>query len=194
MNRPDPAPQVPPGPATALNDGRVAIRPLCTDDAGPLLAAITESLPQLCAWLTWCRPDYALDHCTAFILNSQAHWQKGEQFNFGIFDAITHQLLGSVALNQINRVHNLANVGYWVRSSKVGRGFATASVKLVAKFAFERLGLTRLEFIVPIGNTPSQRAAVKAGARLEGSLRHRLSLSGKLHDAQLYSLLPADLR
>jgi len=179
---------------TVLTDGVVKLRPLQAHDAAPLFEAISESLPQLCAWLTWCRPDHALDDCIGFILQSQADWQKGDQFNFGIFDAQTGQLLGSVALNQVNRPHNYANLGYWVRTSKAGQGIATASVKLIARFGFERLRFTRLEIIVPVGNRPSQRTALKVGAFLEGSLRHRLVLSGQLHDASLYSLLPADFR
>jgi RimJ/RimL family protein N-acetyltransferase len=148
---------------------------------------------QLCKWLTWCRPNHSLADCAAFILKSQTDWETGEQFNFGIFNPENSTLLGSVALNHLNRTHNFANVGYWVRSSNIGRGIATASVRLIAKFAFQNLGLTRLEIVVPVGNTPSERTAIKAGTSIEGTLRHRLMLSGKLHNATLYSLLPSDL-
>jgi ribosomal-protein-serine acetyltransferase len=183
-----------PDPAAAtLTDGVVQIRPLAEHDAHPIFEAISESLPQLRTWLTWCRPGYDLYDCTAYILKAQADWQKGQQFNFGTFDVKTHALLGSVALNQITVAHKFANVGYWVRSSKAGQGIATASVKLIAKFAFQTLGLNRLEIIVPVGNVPSQRTALKAGAFFEGTLRQRIMLSGKLHDANLYSLLPQDL-
>jgi RimJ/RimL family protein N-acetyltransferase len=194
MHATEPLGLVAPAVTRSITDGVVTIRPFLADDAGPLFEAISESLPQLCTWLTWCQPDHSLDDCIAYILKSQADWQRGDQFNFGAFDALTHQLLGSVALNQINRAHNYANLGYWVRTSRAGQGIATASLKLIAKFAFSALHFTRLEIVVPIGNRPSQRTALKAGASLEGSLRHRLMLSGKLHDASLYSLLPADIR
>ena len=184
----------PPGVVTAtLTDGVVQIRPLAERDAHALFEAISESLPQLCTWLTWCRPDYDLYDCSAYVHKAQADWQKGAQFNFGTFDVKTQALLGSVALNQIIPVHNLANVGYWVRSSKTGQGIATASVKLIAMFAFQTLGLNRLEIVVPVGNVSSQRIALKAGAFFEGTLRQRLLLSGRLHDANLYSLLSHDL-
>jgi RimJ/RimL family protein N-acetyltransferase len=178
--------------AATLTDGVVQIRPLAERDAHALFEAISESLPLLCTWLTWCRSDYDLYDCTAYILKAQADWQKAAQFNFGTFDVKTQVLLGSVALNQISAVHNFANVGYWVRSSKAGQGIATASVKLIAMFAFQTLGLSRLEIVVPLGNVPSQRTALKAGAFFEGTLRQRLMLSGKLHDANIYSLLPQD--
>src|SRR5262249_33129431 len=170
------------GPAEAtLTDGVVQIKPLAERDAHALFEAISESLPQLCTWLTWCRPDYELYDCIAYIHKAQADWRKGAQFNFGTFDIKTQALLGSVALNQISPVHNFANVGYWVRTSKAGQGIATSSLKLIALFAFQTLGLSRLEIVVPVGNVPSQRTALKAGAFLEGTLRQRLLLSGKLH-------------
>ncbi len=186
---------LPPDSAIAsLTDGVIIIRPFRPHEAESLFKAISESLPQLSTWLTWCRPDHGFDDCAGYILKSLADWKKGDQFHFGTFDAANEQLLGSVAVNQINRAHNLANLGYWVRTSKAGMGIATASVRLVARFCFESLGLTRLEIVVPLGNKPSQRTALKAGAVLEGSLRQRLLLSGKLHDAHIYSLLPSDLR
>jgi ribosomal-protein-serine acetyltransferase len=194
MDRTEPRRALLPDAATAtLTDGVVQIRPLTERDTHSLFEAISESLPQLCNWLTWCRPEYDLYDCTAYIVKAQADWLKGQQFNFGAIDLRTQALLGSVALNQITALHNLANVGYWVRSSKAGQGIATASVKLIATFAFQSLGLSRLEIVVPVGNVASQRTALKAGALLEGTLRQRLMLSGKLHDANLYSLLPQDL-
>src|SRR6266436_159348 len=101
----------PPDPAAAtLTDGVVQIRPLAEHDAQALFEAISESLPQLCTWLTWCRPDYHLYDCIAYILKAQADWQKGQQFNFGTFDVKSQALLGSVALNQITATHKFANI------------------------------------------------------------------------------------
>jgi ribosomal-protein-serine acetyltransferase len=194
MDETEPRRALLPDPATVtLSEGVFQIRPLTERDAHALFEAISESLPQLCNWLTWCRPDYDLYDCTAYIVKAQADWLKGKQFNFGTFDVKTEVLLGSVALNQFTVVHSLANVGYWVRSSKAGQGIATAAVKLIAKFAFQTLALNRLEMVVPVGNVASQRTALKAGACFEGTLRQRLILSGKLHDANLYSLLPQDV-
>ena len=93
-----------------------------------------------------------------------------------------------------NRVHNFANLGYWVRSSRVGQGVATAATRLAAQFGFEELKFTRIEIVAATGNVGSLRVAEKAGARREGVLRNRLMLGGKLHDAVMHSLVPEDLR
>ena len=47
--------------------------------------------------------------------------------------------------SSVGLARTAANVGYWVRTGQTGRGIATAAVRLVARFAFEELGLLRLE-------------------------------------------------
>ena len=101
MDRTEPRRALPDPATVTLSEGVFQIRPLTERDAHRLFEAISESLPQLCNWLTWCRPDYDLYDCIAYIHKAQADWHKGAQFNFGTFDVKTQALLGSVALNQI---------------------------------------------------------------------------------------------
>jgi RimJ/RimL family protein N-acetyltransferase len=84
--------------------------------------------------------------------------------------------------------YQLANLGYWVRTSQVGRGVATQAVQLLARWAFSHTDLVRLEIVVAAGNETSQRVAEKAGAAREGLLRKRLQPHRRWHDALLYSI------
>jgi RimJ/RimL family protein N-acetyltransferase len=169
------------------------LRPFHIEDTTPLFDAICESIRPLCAWMTWCRPDYDIEQCRTFILQSQRAWQKGEQYNFAISSVQDGTLLGSVGINQINRAHNVANLGYWIRTFKTGQGFAASGIQLAARFGLRDLGLSRLEIIVPLGNVASQKTALRAGAREEGTLRKKILLSGTPHDAIIYSLVLEDL-
>jgi len=90
-------------------------------------------------------------------------------------------------------VHQVANLGYWVRTSAAGRGVATRATRLASRFAFEQLGLNRIEIVAAVGNIPSQRVAEKACARREGVLRNRLLINGESLDAVLFSLVPKDV-
>ena len=96
-------------------------------------------------------------------------------------------------MNFINRVHQIGNLGYWVRSTAAGRGVATQAARLMARFAFEQVGLHRVEILAAIPNIASQRVAEKAGAVREGVLRNRLLIRGVSYDAILFSLIPEDL-
>src|SRR5207245_2368894 len=128
-------------------------------------AAARESIHELSTWMVWCHSDYSLEDSAVFVANCAAEWQKGEQYSFVIFDTIDGIFLGSVGLSGLNRAHKFANLGYWVRSGRTHQGVATAATRLIARFAFEELGLNRLELFVAVGNKASQRVAEKAGAR-----------------------------
>ena len=89
----------------------------------------------------------------------------------------------------MSREHQFANLGYWVRSSAVGSGVATAGVQLVRDWAFANTELSRLEVVVATSNLVSLRVAEKAGAVFEGTLRSRLHIHGAVHDAAMFSFV-----
>ena len=107
--------------------------------------------------------------------------------------AETQRFLGICGLNAFNKANGFANLGYWVRTSAVGRGIASTAVGVVARFAFEELGVIRVEIVAAVGNRSSQRVAEKAGATREGVLRRRLPIGERHADAVMHSLIPEDL-
>jgi RimJ/RimL family protein N-acetyltransferase len=176
-----------------LIEGPILLRTFCEDDVNALYEAVRESIAEVSPWLPWCHQDYSIAETREFIGSRELASQGGEWYSFGIFEKDGGGLLGGVGLNFINRVHQMANLGYWVRTTAHGRGTATMATRLAARFGFEELGLRRLEIVAAVGNLPSQRVAEKAGARREGVLRNRLLIRGESLDAVLFSLVPADL-
>lgn len=177
---------------TELSDGRLTIRRLHTADVPRIFAAARASVNEVYTWLPWCHPDYKIEETADFVARSIAEWDKGEVFNFGMFDTRTGDYLGGSAINHIVQEYKYANLGYWVRTSQAGRGVATAATLLTARFGLEDLGLQRIEIVAAVGNLASQRVAEKAGALKEGVMRKRLLLRGRAHDAVLYSLVAED--
>jgi ribosomal-protein-serine acetyltransferase len=171
----------------------ILIRPFREEDAGALYEAVRASISEVSPWLPWCHQNYSIEESREFIASRELASQGGEWYSFGIFETDGGRFLGGVGINFINRVHQMANLGYWVRTSASGRGVATLATRLAARFAFEQLGLQRIEIVAAVGNTPSQRVAQKAGARREGILRNRLLINGESLDAVLFSLVPKDL-
>ena len=176
-----------------LCEGPILIRPFREEDAGALYEAVRESISEVSPWLPWCHRNYSIEESREFIGSREIASQGGEWYSFGIFETDGGRFLGGVGINFINRVHQMANLGYWVRTSAAGRGIATMATRLAAKFAFAQLGLQRIEIVAAIGNVPSQRVAEKAGARREGVLRNRLLINGESLDAVLFSLVPEDV-
>jgi len=180
-------------PALTLVDEVLLLRPWQTKDAEDLFDAVRSSVASVGRWLPWCHADYGLDEAGAWISHCQDGWSRGEHIAFAIFDRQTGGLLGSAGLNQRNRLHRSASLGYWIRQSRHGEGIAARAATLVARFGFEQWGLVRIEIIVLPDNHASRRTAEKTGAHFEAIARQRLWANGQAHDAAVYGLTPADL-
>ncbi len=72
-----------------------------------------------------------------------------------------------------------AEIGYWVKREARGRGVATAALRLVMRYAFEQVGVERLEIMTETPNLPSQRLAEKLGFTREGVARAYLASRGE---------------
>jgi ribosomal-protein-serine acetyltransferase len=165
----------------------ISLRAYRPDDAAELYAAARESIADVYPWLPWCHPAYTMDEARAWIEWGAQARADGLEYPFAIVDR-DGRFLGGCGLNMINRLHQFANLGYWVRSSATGRGVAPAAVRGAAEFAFAETDLVRLEIVCAVGNTRSQRVAERAGATREAVLRHRLLLHGEPVDAVMYAL------
>jgi len=180
-------------PPIELTDGRVRLRPYTPQHAADIYAAIRESIPELCQFMPWCHADYALTESERWLAGRRDAWTNGAEYDFAIEDAETGQFFGGCGINKINRINRYCNLGYWVRTGAAGRGIATAAARLLIPFAFDTLGLQRIEIVAAIDNFGSQRVAQKVGAVREGVLRQTLFLHGNPRDAIMHSVLPSDL-
>jgi ribosomal-protein-serine acetyltransferase len=180
-------------PLSSLSDGTILLRPHRPDDCDAMYAAVAESIPEISPWLPWCHAGYSRDETADFIRLSGKAWGDHSHYPFAILAVAGGGFLGGIAINHLAKPKRLANVGYWVRTSRTRQGIASAAVRLVSQYAFGTLGLTRLEIACIPTNASSRRVAERVGAKFEAVARNRLVMHGVAYDAALYSLLPDDL-
>ena len=142
--------------------------------------------------MDWCHSDYSRDETEVWIKQLPDSWISRQSFVF-LVERMDGHPLGTCGLSNPNWKHRLANLGYWIRTSQAGRGYATLASRLLARWAFSSLELTRLEIIMGLENRSSRRVAEKLQAQYEGVLRNRLYVGQTLLDAHSYSLVPQDL-
>jgi RimJ/RimL family protein N-acetyltransferase len=176
-----------------LISGPVLLRPYAPEDADSLYAAARESIPEMHPWMPWCHPDYAIEESREWVRQCPDKWREGTEYNFVIADSADGSYTGGCGLNAVDRGNGIANLGYWVRTSRTRQGVATTTARLLAVFGLSDLGLSRIEIVVATGNTASLRVAQKVGARREGVLRNRLINPDGVTDAVVFSLIPEDL-
>jgi ribosomal-protein-serine acetyltransferase len=175
-----------------LTDGFLLLRPFRTEDAEQVFDAVCESLPDLKPWMSWAHDGYVKRETEEYIRITRARWAEGTLFAFAVTDAGSGEILGGCGLGQRHPVFHFSNLGYWVRSSRHGRGIAGRAAKLVARFGFERAGIIRAEVVMAVRNEKSRRVAEKIGAHYEGTLLNRMVVGRIIHDAHMFSLLPSD--
>ena len=171
----------------------VYIRRFHLSDAVPVFQAIQESLAEVSQWLPELNASLTLEEVQSYIESQPSLRAERKAYNFAIVYTYDASILGGCGLTRVNWRHLLANLYYWVRSSRTGGGIASAAAAQLAQFGFETLELHRIEIVVATRNPASIRVAEKVGAKREGMLRNRIAVNDTVHDAFMYSLIPSDL-
>lgn len=105
------------------------------------------------------------------------------------------RILGNINISNIVRgCFQSAVLGYWCRQDAAGQGFMSEGLRLVAEFAFEDLGLHRLEANIQPSNAPSIALVRRVGFQQEGYSPRYLKIAGEWRDHERWTLLAEDWR
>jgi [ribosomal protein S5]-alanine N-acetyltransferase len=180
--------------ADALSGPRVDLRPLKGSDWDAWSAVRIKSRDWLEPWEPLGEPgapDPATD-AEAFKARCGA-WERQRHFDaaygFGIFLRANGVFVGEVSLGSVQRgPFQSANVGYWIGEEAAGQGYMPEAVAVILRFAFEELGLHRVEAAIVPRNERSRRVADKLGLRDEGTSHRFLQIRGVWEDHVRYAI------
>jgi ribosomal-protein-alanine N-acetyltransferase len=101
----------------------------------------------------------------------------------------TGAIVGTVNVNNIVR-GSLQNgvLGYAAYAATAGKGYMTEGLALVLRYAFEELGLHRLEANIQPGNTRSSALVARLGFRLEGHSPAFQCIDGEWRDHDRWAI------
>lgn len=103
------------------------------------------------------------------------------------------RVLGGCALEEIDWEALTFQLGYWLRKSASGFGYATDAARLLTNTAFRDLRGVRVSIWTDARNTKSIGVAKRLSFSLEGRLRsERLNSLGKLQDTLVFACTNAD--
>ncbi|RLQ89785.1 GNAT family protein [Planomicrobium sp. Y74] len=124
------------------------------------------------------------------IEQSTENREAGREYNFAIVENDTSQLVGTINLFRIFRGPLQSSmIGYVVDKKFNGRGYATEAIRLAVDYAFQELGLHRVEAGVMPHNAPSIRALEKAGFEREGLARKNVQINGRWQDHVVMAII-----
>ncbi|MEU4210331.1 GNAT family N-acetyltransferase [Streptomyces sp. NPDC026206] len=177
-----------------LTTERLVLRPFSPSDVPAVHAACQD--PDIPRYTSVPSP-YALADARAFVEEMcPGGWRDDSMYTFGVFTREGDRLAGSmclVRLAQLRAPERQAELGYWTAKDQRGRGYTAEAAREVIRWAFQELGVERLEWYAEAGNEGSRGVALKAGFRMEGTMRAKIPYNGTRRDAWVGSLLPSDL-
>ena len=113
--------------------------------------------------------------------------QIGSGYGVGIF--FGERFVGELTLSAIQRgPFQSASIGYWVDQAWAGQGLVPEAVVVTLRFAFEMLGLHRVEISIIPRNSASRRVTEKLDLRLEGVSERFLEIDGEWEDHVRYAM------
>jgi [ribosomal protein S5]-alanine N-acetyltransferase len=156
-------------PDPPLQDDAIRLEPLDQSVAPALLAVLDD--PDIVRFTRV--PDGADEtFVRGWIKRYEDGWQEASRAAFAIRARDDGAFLGWAGIVELDLERGQGELGYLVAPAARGRGVAPRTVELLTRWAFDELGLERLELRIDPENVPSAKVAERAGYRLEGVLRN----------------------
>ena len=171
-----------------LQDDCVLLRPLTKDDCGNLLI-YAQNEPEL--WKYSTMEVAGEDNFKTYIDTALAARESGKEYPFVVFDKRTGEYAGSTRFYDIQPANQSLQLGYtWYGKKFQGTGLNRHCKFLLLQFAFETLGMLRVEFRADNSNARSIAAMKSIGCVEEGVLRqHMPKPDGTRRDSIVLSIL-----
>ena len=170
-----------------ITDGRISLRKYRPGDEFALYEGVRESIQEVTRWGFY-HPGFTLENAEKDVLDRVDSWNEGKGYTFLIEELPGPIFVGNCSINELELERHHAALGWWVRTSKTGKGIATTAARLVAQAAFEDLSLNSLSIYTNAKNIASRRVAEKIGAVLV-----KIKPEGNGIFSARYELKPGDI-
>jgi ribosomal-protein-alanine N-acetyltransferase len=141
----------------------------------------------------WNNPPFKeMAQAARFLENIQAGFRSGSALQLGIERKSDQVLVGICNLHNFHMPSRRAEIGYALGRPYWGQGYMQEALLILIEYAFDHLGLNRLEADIDPRNTASERTLLRLGFLKEGLLRERWIVEGIKSDSGFYGLLRSD--
>lgn len=141
-------------------------------------------------WTYMVRKMDSVEDMEKLVAEALNNLDKGIEFPFVVIDKVNNDIIGSTRLYDISFSRKTVELGSTFYDKSVQRTSINTECKyLLLKYAFEELGMIRVQIKTDAKNLGAQIAIERIGGTKEGILRNeRLLYNGRVRDAVLYSI------
>lgn len=162
----------------------ISLRLLQADDAKDMYDAIDAQREYLGRWLPFVAGTTSVAVTQAFVDSAF----NAEDKTFTIRKG--EQLIGLIGFKATDKANCKTEIGYWLSGEYQGKGIMTRAVEVLCGYAFEELGMNRVQIMCAVGNSHSSNIPKRLGFQFEGVERAgELFADGDFVDIEVYSLL-----
>ena len=147
---------------------RLILRSWQAGDGAAMTEAKAETWEELCRWMAWTNGGQNADMDEVHVREAQAKFILREDLVMIGIDKNTEQPVIWTGLHRPDWQTRQFMIGYWVRKSAQGKGYATEATNALLRYAFNALAAKRVEIFHAAGNDASRRVIEKLGFVKEG--------------------------
>ncbi len=171
-------------------DENIELKLFQPHDTSKLYRLVLENREHLREWLPWVDQMISPSYFESVIPLWLQQFAEGSGLNAGI--RYKGNLVGSIALQQIDWQNRQASIGYFLSEKAEGYGIMTKTVKAMLNCAFNDFELNRIEVRCGEKNKKSRAIPERLRFTIEGRIREGERINGRYHDLILYSMLAKD--
>ena len=176
-----------------IETNRLIIREPRFGDGRAIHEAKEESFELINKWMDWAKTRSTPEQDEIVAREAHIRFLQKIDLTLYAYDKQSGDFIGGTGLHRFDWEHRIIEIGYWVRSSATGKGYATESTKALIKYAFGALDAKKVIIVHSEGNEASRRVIQKAGFKFEYTVHNEdLLPDGTITDKHWYSLYNAN--
>lgn len=158
---------------------RLILRPPVIQDAEVLGEAKRETWIQLQKWMAWAKGEVDLEEDRKMLGEQHEEFRKGEDCMLTGFEKLSGRPVVFTGLHRPDWEKHIFEIGYWVRSSAQGLGYAQEVTRTLTAHAFNELNASKVVISCADGNKASEAVIKKCGFKYTHSFPREQDQLGK---------------
>ncbi len=155
-------------------------------DAREMFSLIDKNRTYLRRWLPFIDVTTAVADSEAYLSSVEEQAERNPVFVIRFYG----KLVGLVGFKDTDYDNQRTEIGYWLAENFQHKGIMTSCVRTLVDFAFNDMGMHRIQIRVAEGNTASRRIPLRLGFQKEGVERDGEMLEpGRFVNLETFSLI-----
>ena len=173
-----------------LETDRLILRKTRMEDVGDVFAYASD--PEVMEFMAWA-PHTSIGDTRTY-LDSASKVSPKKDIGFVIELKATGRVIGGCGYHHFDEKNRKLEAGYVLHRHYWGQGYVTEALRALIRYAFDEMGVHRLEAWCDVRNARSIRVMEKCGMTCEGILReHELRRNGFVTQ-KVYGILSGEHR